>query len=478
MHQLARRRLSAWAVAAQSLGSIAPAAAAATTPAVAIAAGTGQGAVLSALLALGIALLVAASINVFTRRVSTSGSLYTFAVKGLGPFRGFMVGCALLLGYAGIAAACVAAAAYYLTRWSDGTVPLVIAAALVIAIVTVAVRRGIRLLWPVLLVIEALSVIAVLAASAVLLASGGAAEAATEHVAASGGAPGSPLLIGVVVGVVISASGFVGFESGTSLGPEARRPFLIVPRVVRWAPVAGGAVLAISTAAQALAFARTGLDPASTASALPDLLAAEGNSTIWPVVLDLAIGASFLAGAVASVTALARLLFALALDHVVPSALARVHPRHRTPHIALFWAIPVVGGVPIVALALGASIRGIMDSLVAVGVLGYLLAYLGVSLAAPGFLRRIGESTVRIRIATGAAAIILTALVSTYAVYQVVTGSILPVAVVVIAAAGATMYFAIVTRRRPDIVRTLGVFDATSAEDLGPWRTDDRSPAA
>jgi amino acid transporter len=348
----------------------------------------------------------------------------------------------------------------------------------IVALVAVIVRRGTRSLWPALLVIEGLSVIAVLAASVVLLTTTGSSPAVGHEAPTTSGPSAWPLLVGIVVGVVISASGFVGFESGTSLGPEARRPFLIVPRVVRWAPVATGAVLAISTAAQAFAFARTGVDPASTASALPDLLAAEGSSSLWPIVLDLAIGASFFAGAVASATALARLLFALALDRVVPAPLARVHARHRTPHIALFCALPVIGGVPIIALALGASVRGIVDALVAIGVLGYLLAYLGVSLAAPAFLQRIGESTRPVRAASVAAATILSALVATYVVYQVMTGSMLPVVVVSAAIALSSVYFAVTIRRRPEIVHSLGVFDATSAEDLGPGRFDNRSPAA
>jgi amino acid transporter len=478
VHRLDRRRLSSWAVVAQSLGSIAPAAAASTTPAVAIAAGSGGSAIASALLAVGIALLVAGGINVFTRRLTTPGSLYTFAVKGLGPFRGYLVGCALLLGYAGIAAACIAAAAHYLTRWSTGGIPIIVAFAVaVVAIVAIVVRRGTRSLWPALLVVEVLSVAAVLAACVVLIGSMSTATAPPQTTPPTVGAPGAGILIGIVVGVVISASGFVGFESGTALGPETRRPFLVVPRVVRWTPIATGAVLIVSTCAQVLAFDRTGLDPASAASPLPDLLSTLGNSPAWTLVLDLAIGASFIAGALASVTALARLLFALSLERVLPAPLSRVHPRHRTPYIALLCAMPVVGGVPIVALAAGAPFRPIMDSLVSIGVLGYLLAYLGVSVAAPRFLKRIGESTTTARVASVLVTTMLAGVISTYIVYQTVTGSMLPVVVVASAIAAASVYFTAAIRRRPEIVEALGVFDATSAEDLrGP--RGNRSPAA
>jgi amino acid transporter len=478
VHRLDRRRLRAGAVVAQSLGSIAPAAVASAAPAAAIAMSSGAGAVLAAALALVVAVAVASVVNTFTRRLTAPGSLYTFAVHGLGPRGGGLVGCALLLGYAGIAAACIAGASHYLTQAvRGGIIVTTIIALTVVAVVVAVTRRGTRSVWPLLLGAEIVSVVLVVAASAVLL--GGAGEPAPPApVPADPAASASLLLIGIVAAIAISASGFVGFESGTALGPEARRPFLVVPRVVRWTPVLSGAVLIVATTAQAVALQRSGLDPALLTSPLPQLLAAQGAPDAWTVALDLAIGTSFITGALASVTALTRLVFAVGLDGVLPAASTRVHPRYRTPTVALWAAMPVVGGVPVVAIAAGTPIRGLLDTLIAIGVMGYMLSYLGVAVAAPRFLRRIGESTSARRIAAGITAGVLTALVISYTASQILTGNVLSVSIVLLAGIAAVFLVETTLVRSPAGAARLGVFDATSAEDVLAAPPEDRTPAA
>jgi len=471
----------------QSLGSIAPAAASSITPAALLAVGAGPFAGWSALLAIGLSVLIATAVNAFTRRMAAPGSLYSFAVQGIGPLPGFLTGCALLLGYAGIAVTCVAAAAHSLVQLVPVVLgpillPIALAAAalLVAGIVALVVVRGTGGLWPWLLAVEIVSTAAVVVAAVVLLVDSAGMPAAPVELPrtdALGGLPAS-----VLVGVMVCASGFVGFESGTALGPEAKRPYLSVPRIVRWTPIVTGLVLLFSTIAQTAAFRFTGLDPAHTAQPLHDLLGAVGRPFWWAPVLDVVVAASFLACGIASVTALARLLFAMGLEGVLPRRLGRVHRRHRTPVVALAAGLVVVGGVPVVALLLGVEARTVIDTAVGVGVLGYTLAYLGVSLAAPRFLRRIGEPALGALVSSWVAAGALGILIPLWAIYQIASGRWLPLAltagVVVVAAA----YLLTTASRHPERVRSLGVFDATSAVDVLPsdWasRREGPGPAA
>jgi amino acid transporter len=472
VYALDRRRLAPGAVFTQSVGSIAPAAAASITPAATIAAGAGGGAVWSALLAVGVAMLIALAINTFTRRMAAPGSLYSFAVKGLGAFPGFLTGCMLLVGYGGVAMACIVASATYLSRAFEwvGHVPVspgftAILALFVLSIVAVVVWRGTRTLWPYLLAVEGLCVAAVLAVSAALFLAATPGSVVPAAPAGGDSAGGFPLL-GIAAGVIVSTSGFVGFESGSALGPEARRPFRVVPRVVRWTPILSGIVLIIATAAQSVAFTHTGIDPAEASAPLPQLLAASGFGGWWSWAIDLAVGLSFIACAIASVMALGRLLFALALEGVLPRRLARVGRRFRTPHLALACGLAVVGVVPIVTLALGVPFRPLMDGLVGVGVFGYMLAYLGVCIAAPLFLRRIGELTRVALVLPLIAAGLLAILIPTYAVYQVMDGSAVALSVGCAVGIIASISYAVLRRRRPERIRALGVFDSTSGEDL------------
>jgi amino acid transporter len=475
-------------VLAQSLGSIAPAAASSITPAAMLAVGTGTAAGWSALLAIGVSVLIATAVNVFTRRMAAPGSLYSFAVQGVGPVAGFLTGCALILGYAGIAVTCVAAAAHSLVELLPaGIDPLLApialsAAALFVAgVIAFVVVRGTGGLWPWLIAVEVISTAVVVVVAVVLLVDFAALEtvpAAPVSTDALGGMPAA-----LVVAVMIGASGFVGFESGTALGPETKRPYLTVPRVVRWTPIVTGLVLLLSTVAQSAAFQATGLDPARTAQPLHDLLGATGSPVWWAPVLDLVVAASFLACGIASVTALARLLFAMGLEGVLPRRLGRVHRRYRTPVIALAASLPVLGGVPVFALLAGADVRSIVDTGVGVGVLGYSLAYLGVSVAAPRFLRRIGEPATGPIVSAWVAAGALLILIPVWALYQAASGRWLSLGTVAVALALAALHLVILNRRYPDRVRSLGLFDATSAKDVlpGDWpapRRDDGGPAA
>jgi amino acid transporter len=476
-HRLDRRRLGPGAVVAQSLGSIAPAAASCTTPVLAISLSSGSGALWSALIALVVALLVAAAINVFTRRMAAPGSLYSFAAQGLNPMGAFVTGSALLLGYAGIAVMCLVASAGYIGGVIDRdsstgsgpglgvVIPLVLVAA---AIVAVVVKRGTSTTWALLLSVEVVSVIAVVAASIALLAAPGDHSSFGDVLTAAPPADslGSAGLIGVFAGVIVCTSGFVGFESGAALGPEARRPFLVIPRVVRWTPIASGAVLVLATWAQVDGFTATGVDPLLTAVPMHDLLTARGLGDAWSIPLDLAVGFSFVACAIASVTALVRLLFAMGTEGVIARRFSVVHRRFRTPVAALSAGLGLVALVTVAALLLGVAPRTVAEVAVGTGVLGYMVAYVGVSIAAPRFLRRIGELSAGAVAACVTAAAVLILMVAAYVGMQLLAGNGLAVLILAGALSLAAAYFSVLRRHRPMRVQAIGVFDSTSSEDV------------
>ena len=102
---------------------------------------------------------------------------------------------------------------------------------------------------------------------------------------------------------------------------------------------------------------------------------------------------SFFACALATTTALVRVLFSLSRDGVAAAALGRTHGRFRTPHVALAGALPVVVGVLVGPLAAGVPVGVALVALLTLATCGFLVAYLLVCLAAPVFLHRIGELT-------------------------------------------------------------------------------------
>lgn len=80
----------------------------------------------------------------------------------------------------------------------------------------------------------------------------------TALLVAPRGAPGSAAPVvdagvhwgGLAVGVVLGVTAFMGFESAATLGVEARRPLIAVPRAVLWTPVVAGVLFIGAAAAQ------------------------------------------------------------------------------------------------------------------------------------------------------------------------------------------------------------------------------------
>ncbi|WTW93975.1 APC family permease [Streptomycetaceae bacterium NBC_01309] len=446
---LDRRNLAAPQVWAQSVSAVAPSAAMATTPAL-VATAAGRDAVWAVGVAAVVALLVAYCVAQFARRMAAAGSLYTFTAKGLGPLPGVVCGAALLIGYAFLTMAALVGCAAYLhafavrAGWSSvpvapTTAVLVVAAT---AAVVACVVRGVRLSSGVALASEAVSIVFVVFVLATTLRGG------------AGGGPGGGLS-GIAAGSVLALSAFIGFESAAALGAEARRPFRVVPNVVRGTVLGAGVLYLFATYAQTRS--SDGRPPHAAAGGIAPYSPAETWSA---VVLDVGLAASFFACALASGTALARLLFCMGREAVGPRGFGRTHPRHRSPHVAAFAMAPVLAGVPCVLLATGSSPADVFGTLTGMFTYGHMLAYLLVCVAAPVFLRRIGELTVRPVLAAAVAVPVL-ALVSAAYSRSAAPGS--DDWVLVGFAGLMALALAWFARRRP---KAIGVYDETTADDL------------
>lgn len=393
MSGLRRRSLGFAEVLAQSISAIAPGAAAATVPGLLVGV-AGDGALWAAIAGAALTLPVAAAVNQFTKRVSTAGSLYTFTAKGLGAGWALLSGVGLILGYAFIAmyslanigphVANVLAALGFGAATSPLLPPLcVLAAGLLCAVVMV---RGVRVSARLSLLVESVAV-AILLALITALWFGQGRVIAPELLV-----PSHVPIPGFVVGAVIAITAFVGFESAASLSVEARRPFATVPRVLVWSPIATGVLVVAATAVQATGFRLAGVTPGTTPVPVDALSSYYRVGWISPI-LDCGVTASFFACALASSTALVRVLLSMGIDGVLPTALSRTHPTWRTPHIAIGASMPIVIAVPLLMLATGTGVGRTAGVLLVVSAGGYVLAYLLVCLAVPLFLWRIGELT-------------------------------------------------------------------------------------
>jgi amino acid transporter len=448
VHGLDRRRLGPFEVLAQSVSSAAPAAAIAAAPAIASTT-AGPGTLWSFAVATVVALLIGLCVGEFTRRMAVAGSLYSLTAQGLGPLGAFGCGVALLVGYAGLAMGALAGAAIYLTGLLDrigvpvGRVELVVVLLVLGAVAAGGVLARVRLSARFVLLAESLSITLMVVVFTVLLRTDAPPVPALPD-------PGAG---GIAAGVLPALSAFIGFEAATAMGVEARRPFRTIPRVVLWTAGGAGLLYLYATAALLATGALTGSEP------VPALAARLGVPLA--AVLDAGIALSFLACTLATWTALARVVFSMARDRIVPACLGATHPRLRTPHVAIAATVPVIVGVPAVLLAAGAGPQRVLAEVLTVATVGYLVAYLLVSLAAPMFLRRIGELTA---VPVAVAAVLVPILLAALVAYIVSAwGGVVPAVVAACAAAG--LGWLAVTQRRGRLA-TIGAFDETVTADV------------
>jgi amino acid transporter len=335
-------------------------------------------------------LIVALQINVFSSRVSTPGSLYVYAGIGLGSLVGVITGWALLIGYVFTASAVILGtvnttlAVIHLAGLTSGDLALTY----VISIVAAGASwwlayRDIKLSTRTSLIFEFITIaLIVLVVLGYFAFKGGYNDPAQIHLE---GVEFEQLRLGLV----LAFFSFVGFESATVLGVEAKSPKTLIPRAVIWSVVSVGILFVISSLALVAGF--QGANPGlATADAPLSFLAGEIGIRPVGVLISIGVALSFFACILASINAAARVLYSLSHHGVFHSAARDTHAQNETPHVAITIVTVIALG-----LALGLTIGGwgILDAygiLGSIATYGFLFSYALVSIGAPVYLSRHG----------------------------------------------------------------------------------------
>ncbi|WP_397517359.1 APC family permease [Rhodococcus sp. BP22] len=464
---LSRGRLTFVQVLAQSVSAVAPSAVMVTLPALVI---PNAGAATIAVFAAAALLMtfVGYSAGQFAKRMVAVSGLYSYAAKGLGAVPGFGAGWSLIIGYTAAAMASVVGAASYMSALLNrvgvptGTITISVLATVVGVVALALMILGVRISTRVTLAVE---VFAILVATAVLLI----AFLHTLGDTTTGPDPPTEHPSNIGFALLLAITSFVGFESAGTLAREARNPLIAVPRAIKWTPIALGVLYIGSAFAQMPA-------PIEQSADLAIVLSLPGNpsgaSAALSVVMEFGITASWFACVLGSTTALSRTLFAMGREGVMPAALGRTHPRFHTPHVALLVSIPVIVVVPIVYQLVASSSRDVLIGLLTVSAHGYVIAYISVCVAAPLFLRRIGELTRTPLVIGIAAATMLTALVAWAALSRTYIAGAGTVAYILLLVVGYVIFFVRAGRGSETRAR-VGVYDEAIADDIlasyRPW---------
>jgi len=168
---------------------------------------------------------------------------------------------------------------------------------------------------------------------------------------------------------------FGGVEAGSAMGDEIQNPRRTIP----WAILLGGAIVTVGyiggTAALLVAL------PSQSVSGLDgfvhgiQILSGRMGLSWLLVPIVLLVAMNMVGSAAANLSSTSRLPFVAGIDRYLPPVFGRIHPRYRTPWVAI--AAYGLAGIIVAALGqAGATVRSAYNVLVSMAVVTYFIPYL------------------------------------------------------------------------------------------------------
>jgi amino acid transporter len=195
---------------------------------------------------------------------------------------------------------------------------------------------------------------------------------------------------GIGIGIATAIFSFVGFESATAFGAEARNPLRNIPHAVMWSVVIASIFFVFALYAEILGLhgSKPSLDQLS--SPLSTLAGVLGVSYLRVPITIGAICSSF-SVTLACVNSGARIMLPMAAGALLPRRIDSIHSRYATPHAAL--AVTVIAMLLIALGMLAVKVRpiDIFNYCGVLSALSFIFVYLLIAIAATMYLRRIGE---------------------------------------------------------------------------------------
>ena len=333
---------------------------------------------------------VVMNLNQFAKRSALPGSMYAYIGRGLGPRMGVLSGWTLLWCYAFIAIAGFSGFSIFVNQFLDAIgmhhhPPAIVCFAFSALVCWFVAYKDIRVSSLLTLFLEALSITVILCVCAVVLfGHGGPVD--TAQLSLHGTSVKS-----MGLAVVISIFSLVGFESATALGGEAKKPLTNIPRAVAWSLAIAGLWFVFVSYVEVLGSAHAGLaldQLATPVNALADAF----HVSYLQAPISLGAMFSFFALSLSCVNAGARIFYPMARHGMLHRAIGNSHDHNKTPHIAIAVYTIIVFAIPAIMTAFTDPLTTFGDA-GTLAAFGFLTAYYLISVAAPMYLRRLGELT-------------------------------------------------------------------------------------
>jgi amino acid transporter len=340
------------------------------------------------LLATGAILLVGFCVSRFARLSASPGSLYSYASDTLPPVFGVVAAWGLLLAYLATGASVAGGALYYAGLLSQQffhwTPPALATLAIVCAVAGWIAYSDVKLSAELMLWIEVVSVSFILIVLAVMVYRFGF-QFDLDQFRLKG-----TNISSLGPALVLAMFSFVGFESATTLGNEAREPLRTIPRAVIQCAILAGVFFMLCSYSEVLGFRGESSKLSDSTSPL-HLLASKAGISPLGVAVDVGAFISMFACVLACTTAAARVLLRMAHGKMLHRGLERTSKRHGTPGTAIALSAGLMFAATVVMALRGVTGSDMYDLLGSLSVFGFLTAYALVAVALPFARRALGQ---------------------------------------------------------------------------------------
>ena len=333
-------------------------------------------------------LFVVFCLNQFTKRSDTAGTMYSYTGRGLGPKAGVLSGWTLIWSYFFIAVAGMCGFAVFCgqllsTLGYHGSIHPIFFFALNAVLCWLVAYKDIRISSLLTLVLEGLSVTCILILAGIVLFKHGF-HVDTAQTSLDGIAPR-----GLGLAVVACIFSLVGFESATTLSGEAKNPRRNVPKAVVVSLIITGAFMVFMSYVEVAGTSHYST-PFGSIGAPLNVLAQIYGVSYFKIPISIGAMISFFSLSLSCLNAGSRIIYPMAQHGIFSPHLGRAHATNRTPHIAITVYIAMIFTVPALLSIFTNPLTAFGDA-GTLAAFGFLLAYYLITVAAPAYLKKIGE---------------------------------------------------------------------------------------
>jgi amino acid transporter len=333
-------------------------------------------------------LFVAFNLNQFAKRTTDAGSMYSYALAGIGFEGGALCGWCLVWAYLFIGLAGTTGFTIFalklLEMVSVGGVPPVVLFAVCLGTSLVLAYKDIKISTLVMLVLETFSCSFILVLCFIVIGHHPAPDPAQFTF-------GEMSLSSLGMGVVVAVFSLVGFESSTAFGEESVNPLRTIPRSIIWSLVLTGAFFILVSYVEVLG-THGYKDPLDKIDAPLNVLSGIYGVSFLSPILSAGAMFSFFALASSCMNAGARVMYAMGRHEFFHRSTGTAHEVHGTPHVALVVTAVVMFMVATICrYAFHLEVLDEFNDAGTMGAFGFLGAYFLITLAAPAFVKKCNE---------------------------------------------------------------------------------------